>query len=324
MTNTPLVTVICLSYNQEKFVEKTLLSIKQQNYSNIEIIIVDDASNDDSVNVILSTLQKYDITATFIQLEENKGNCKAFNKALSLSKGEYIIDLAADDILLPNRIKDDVGKFQQCSDEFAAVFSDISTIDENDKLLAPSYFKRDAQGALLLDVIEGDVYERVLSNPPLFSAPTITFKAKYLLEIGGYDETLAYEDFDIWIRLARKYKFAFYDEINTQKREVRHSLGKQFYKKRGNQLLRSTLRICLKAKDLNRNRKEDLSLANSVRYHAQLAFFTKNYITAKAFYSLLFQLVSPSLRDRCLLFFLKNKVSLSKVYSIFLSKRGKS
>ncbi|NLR89904.1 glycosyltransferase [Flammeovirga agarivorans] len=324
MTNTPLVTVICLSYNQEKFVEKTLLSIKQQNYSNIEIIIVDDASNDDSVNVILSTLQKYDITATFIQLEENKGNCKAFNKALSLSKGEYIIDLAADDILLPNRIKDDVGKFQQCSDEFAAVFSDISTIDENDKLLAPSYFKRDTQGALLLDVIEGDVYERVLSNPPLFSAPTITFKAKYLLEMGGYDETLAYEDFDIWIRLARKYKFAFYDEINTQKREVRYSLGKQFYKKRGNQLLRSTLRICLKAKDLNRNRKEDLSLANSVRYHAQLAFFTENYITAKAFYSLLFQLVSPSLRDRCLLIFLKNKVSLSKVYSIFLSKRGKS
>ena len=98
MQKNPLVTVICLSYNHEKFVVEALNSVLQQNYSPVELIVVDDCSTDKSASIIDSwCLQQNNIT--FIKNEQNSGNTKSFNTALKIASGDYIIDLAADDVL---------------------------------------------------------------------------------------------------------------------------------------------------------------------------------------------------------------------------------
>ncbi|MBB3698285.1 glycosyltransferase [Flammeovirga yaeyamensis] len=321
MSNTPLLTVICLCFNHEGFVEEALKSIKQQTYTNIEIIIVDDASNDRSVDRIKESLQKYRIEATFLALKNNIGNCKAFNKALAIAKGEFVIDFAADDVLLPHRVEDDVACFIKYGKEYACVFSDVEMIDEQGESIKKSYFKRDLDGKLLETVTTGDVYERVLSNPPLFSAPTITFRTSALRRIGGYDETLAYEDFDVWIRLSRNNKFAFYDKINTLKRDLPRSLGKQFYYQRGNQLLKSTLKICLKAHQMNTKKSEDISLSNSVLYHGRIAALTGNNFLAKAYYQLYKKLNKLAFFDKLLLCSIRFNIDWSRFYIWWLQQR---
>src|SRR5687767_6161263 len=103
----PLVSVICLCYNQARFVREAVASVLAQTYPHVELIIVDDASTDDSAAVIRSIVQDNPAIRCLV-LEKNVGNCKAFNTGLSLAKGDYIIDLAADDLLLPRRIESGV------------------------------------------------------------------------------------------------------------------------------------------------------------------------------------------------------------------------
>src|ERR1700749_5034941 len=98
MQNKSLVTVICLCYNHENFVTESLFSVMNQDYAFVELIIVDDCSTDNSKNIIKKWLLDYP-EVRFISNEINLGNTKSFNKALQFAKGDYIIDLAADDVL---------------------------------------------------------------------------------------------------------------------------------------------------------------------------------------------------------------------------------
>jgi len=103
MQNSPLVSIICLSYNHAQFVEEALNSVLVQTYKNIELLIADDCSPDDSKSVIENWLKNHP-KVVFVANTTNLGNTKTFNKMLALSKGEYVMDLAADDVLLPNCI----------------------------------------------------------------------------------------------------------------------------------------------------------------------------------------------------------------------------
>ena len=97
MQDKSLVTIICLCYNQEEFVLESLESVISQDYNQIELIIVDDCSTDNSKIVIENWLLNFP-QIQFIANNTNLGNTKSFNKALKLAKGKYIIDLAADDV----------------------------------------------------------------------------------------------------------------------------------------------------------------------------------------------------------------------------------
>ena len=92
----PLVTVICLCYNHVRFLERALDSVFSQSYPSIELIVVDDASADDSP-VLIHRLLIDRPEVKFIALQKNVGNCKAFNMALANATGKYVVDLSADD-----------------------------------------------------------------------------------------------------------------------------------------------------------------------------------------------------------------------------------
>ena len=109
MESNPLVTIICLCYNHSDFVVESLNSVINQDYKNIELIIIDDCSSDNSALVIKQWLKNYP-EILFIKNEVNLGNTKSFNKGLQLAKGDYIIDLASDDVLEKEDTVIDVSK----------------------------------------------------------------------------------------------------------------------------------------------------------------------------------------------------------------------
>jgi glycosyltransferase involved in cell wall biosynthesis len=97
-----LVTVICVCFNHQQFLEEALNSVFKQTYPYIQLIVVDDCSQDGSAQK-LSALHG-ERPFELLLLSENNGYCKAFNQGLALAKGELIIDLAGDDRLMPDRV----------------------------------------------------------------------------------------------------------------------------------------------------------------------------------------------------------------------------
>src|SRR5690606_27795969 len=103
-----------------------------------------------------------------------------------------------------------------------------------------------------------------------------------------YDESLAYEDFDFWVRSARTYKYAFQPQCLTKVRKVKASLSSKLYSK-GDKQLESTYRVCLKAAHLNRSKQDKRALIIRLRYEARHAVLTSNQKEAKLFFDLLQQ-----------------------------------
>ena len=103
----PWVSVICTAYNHEDFIDEALQSVVSQDYPNVELIVIDNASTDATAGRISAFIAHHP-TIQFIQNRENLGLNRAFNQGLTRAGGRYVIDLSADDVLLPNRIRKQV------------------------------------------------------------------------------------------------------------------------------------------------------------------------------------------------------------------------
>jgi glycosyltransferase involved in cell wall biosynthesis len=282
----PLVSVICLCYNHERFLAEALDSVLGQTYPHLEVIVVDDASTDNS----RQRLQAYAAAHPKIRLmllEQNQGNCRAFNQALAETRGEFIIDFATDDVMLPGRVAAQVQAFSTLGPDYGIVFTDAELIDEASHSLG-YFYKRDAAGQPRPQVAVGDVYAHVLERF-FISSPTLMIRRQVFEKLGGYDETLAYEDFDLMVRAARDFKFYFLDQPLTRRRLHPHQLSQRTYQ-RGDKQLRSTIRICEKALQLNRTEREKQALTRRVKWETKQAFFTRNYPEADELLTLLRQL----------------------------------
>ena len=280
MQNQPLVTVICLCYNHSKYVVETLNSVLNQTYTNVELIIVDDYSNDDSVKVIKNWLINYP-EIQFIENTSNIGNTKTFNKALQSAKGEYIIDLAADDLLLPNCIETQINTFQKSEyKNVAIVYGNFNFINE-DGSFKSIYFDETEHP------VSGNGYEMVIGRTVKLGSIAAIYKAEILRKLGGYDESLAYEDLDIWIRITRDYNIEYINECLASKRELETSLSAQFLKQNNSRtklLHQSTLKIFKKILLLNRTKKENKLVLN------RMYFELRKFISARE-WKLVFQLL---------------------------------
>jgi glycosyltransferase involved in cell wall biosynthesis len=260
----PLVSVVCLCYNQERFVEAAIQSVLNQSYPNVQLIIVDDASTDNSVNVIKSVMGD-NSTIQFLALTENLGNCKAFNQGLALTKGSFIIDLAGDDVLLPNRIEKGVQLLREKGEGYGVHFSDAEIIDEYNTHLY-NHSNRFPHPT----IPEGNVYAEIIRRY-FICPPTVMFTRMVADVLGGYDETLSYEDFDFWVRSSRVFNYAYSPEVLVKKRVLKKTLAsKQFnlFSKHS----RSTYRVCEKILWLNNSREEQQALQQRILYEIRLNF----------------------------------------------------
>lgn len=202
---TPLVSTIALCYNQAKFAVETLDSIKNQTYQNIELIIMDDCSSDDSVDVIENWINENQYPCFFIKHEKNQGICKTLNEAFSHCKGEYLQMIACDDIMLPEKTALQVDLMNEQPDDVAVIYSDAYLIKEDGSPHYGWFIQRYKQFS---DVPSGNIYEELLKGN-FIPAMSVLIRTKVIEEIGGWDEDLSYEDHDCWLRVAQLYEFTF-------------------------------------------------------------------------------------------------------------------
>lgn len=132
--NSPLVTVICNCYNHELYVWEALESVVKQSYTNIELIVINNGSSDYSFDVIKNFFLQYPETV-FINLPTTISHNKAFNLAFKKSKGNFLIDLSADDRLLPDCIEKQVNFFLSQDENVGLIFGNANNIDPNGKFI---------------------------------------------------------------------------------------------------------------------------------------------------------------------------------------------
>lgn len=280
----PLVSVIALCYNHERFVKEAIESVLSQTYSNIELIVVDDASNDNSHNVIEQLSKEY-TQIKYIPLERNIGSCAAFNTGYKASKGDFIIDFATDDILLPTRIERGVLALQKGGDDVGVNFSNAHIVDESDSVLN-EFYETNSEGKALQPPPEGDIYSMLIKRY-FICPPTLFSKREVFDYLGGYDEKLTYEDFDFLVRSSRKYKYCYTDEVLVHRRILPNSMSTKQYVYKSDQMY-STLDICNKIKEMNVSKDEDKALRTRIYYEMRQCIRTGNLKLLFKYLNLLF------------------------------------
>ena len=128
--NNPLVSVIIPCYNAEKYVEEAVRSIMTQRYKNIEILVTEDCSTDNTLK-ILKNLEKEDSRIKVIQNKKNLKIVKSLNNMINIAQGKYIARMDADDISLPERIEKQVRFMEENPDELAMLgfFNDFRLVE---------------------------------------------------------------------------------------------------------------------------------------------------------------------------------------------------
>lgn len=281
--HSPIVTVVALCHNHAPFLRQALDSILAQTYSHLEVWLVDDASTDGSCEI----LREYAAAQPQwhpLFLTKNVGNCRAFNAAFQRSRGEFVIDFATDDVLLPRRIAQQVAAFQQADARVGMVYSNCELIDEAGRSLG-LHHRPDATGQLVPRPASGWVFAEVLRRY-FISTPTMLMRRACLASMGGYDETLAYEDFDFWVRASRNWQYLYLDEVTTQKRKHPRQMSARAYR-RLDPFLASTIRVCDKALDLCQTPAEREALATRLRWELKKALQHRHMAQARQLDALL-------------------------------------
>ena len=213
----PLVSVIIPSYNHEQYVTKAIKSVFSQTYKNIELIVIDDGSKDDSVKKILELKELYSFK--FIA-RKNRGLVNTLNQAIKLAKGLYITALASDDYYLPKRIEHAVNHLNLLPKEVVAVYTDGYIVDANDRKIC---LFSDAYPRPLI----GSAYNNLL-HANWIPAMGITYRANVLKNI-MYDRRFIIEDWTLHLRVFKNKhnKIHFYNELDFCYRRHQSNISKE-------------------------------------------------------------------------------------------------
>lgn len=271
--NSPLVSIICLCYNHARFVEEALLSVLNQTYKNIEIIVCDDASTDSSWEKILTLKLKFP-SINIYQNIDNQGNCKTFNNALALCNGKYIVDFATDDVMFPERIEKQVEFFESQQESVGVIYHNALLINEKGKDIGIHDEEIPPSGAIFSEIL----------NRYFICPPTMMMQKFVLQQLNGYNEKLAYEDFDFWVRSSLISNYAYQNEILTKRRVVKNSLSNTFGT--NPKMLLSTLKVCEYAFENCKNEIEIKALTHRVAYEIRFALLKKQFKVVKAYQEL--------------------------------------
>lgn len=288
--------IVALCHNHAPFVREALDSIRSQTYPNLEVWLVDDASTDGSP-VILQEYAAQNPTWHLLLLPENVGNCRAFNAAFWQSTGLFVIDFATDDVLLPERVAEQVAVFAAAALTVGVVYSNAELMAEDGRLLG-RHHRPDGPGQLKPRPASGWVFAEVLRRY-FISTPTMMMRRACLESLGGYDETLAYEDFDFWVRASRDWQFLYLDAVTTRKRKHPRSMSSRAYQPH-DPYLASTIRVCEKALALQRTPDERAALATRLRWEMRQALRRGRFPEALALFALLRHTTRPTVLDLAL------------------------
>lgn len=201
---TPSVSVIIPTYNRAILLERAIRSVLSQTCRDFEIIIVDDASTDNTQEMLNTTFKSEIDKGILICLRNEKNMERSFsrNKGMQLAKGEYIALLDDDDIWLPQFLENAIHFFME-DDEIGCMFSNFIIILEADLKEIKARFNK-------IILAESDIYRELCIMGELGSPSTAVFKQKIYKSIGGFNERLPYlEDKEFFSRVAMNSKIGF-------------------------------------------------------------------------------------------------------------------
>ncbi len=214
---TPKVSAIMPNYNNGKYIGEAIESVLNQTYKNLELIVVDDGSTDNSREVIS---QYKDDRLKLMHIPHNGFPGAVKNCGIKVSKGEYIAFADSDDVWKNEKLEMQVNLLQTEKD-VGLVHTDYEEIDICGRLTEPSPYKLIAteranrckpSGWYFMELIYGNFID----------GPTVLVKREALEKVGLFDPELEIaEDYDLWLKIARQYKIGYVDKILFQHR--RHS-----------------------------------------------------------------------------------------------------
>jgi alpha-1,3-rhamnosyltransferase len=191
----PLVSVVVPCYNHEEYVQECIQGIIDQDYKNIELIIIDDGSSDKSVEEIRAMVPvcKERFERFEFRYRENRGLCATLNEALDWCKGEFFAPIASDDVLLPYKTTFQVNEYLAINrQDIAGIFGRIIAFSND----SPPNTAHSGSGSRSIYNFL-DIFLRKSKNP----APTAMIRVEKLRRVGGYDTSIKIEDFYLWLKL---------------------------------------------------------------------------------------------------------------------------
>lgn len=209
----PLVSAVIPTHNRSKILPEAIESVWQQTYRPIELIVVDDGSEDDTYDVVGDFSEEISRDSGFTVcyvVQENQGANAARNRGIDEARGELIAFLDSDDKWLPEKLVKQVAIFVS-DPEVGDVYCGLSHFDLSTGEKLPNDQQSYPFGHLLRQMLIHDV-----------TTPTschVVRKACFQ-EVGSFDESLpARQDWDMWIRIASKYKIGCVPEVLVEQRE---------------------------------------------------------------------------------------------------------
>jgi alpha-1,3-rhamnosyltransferase len=259
----PLVSVLVPSFNHEPFITQALDSITEQSYRNIEVVIVDDCSSDNSVERIREWIDRTTMPVQLVLNDENRGICSVLNQLVSLASGEFLVYLDSDDWFDPDRIQIHVDHFESLGPEVVLVYGDVELWGEDGRRVGATSLQ---QSFRVGEPPDGSrVFDRLLLAN-FIPTPAVTVRRSAILEIGGYDESLWFDDYDMWLRLSHRFDFSFCDRVVANYRVLPSSMSHSVAGRP--EMARSTIVILERwadTPDVRESLSRRRSLANNLR-----------------------------------------------------------
>ncbi|GJD17226.1 probable glycosyl transferase [Rivularia sp. IAM M-261] len=189
----PRISVVIPAHNSEKTIVKTIDSVLKQSFTDFELIVINDGSQDKTCDIV----SKINDSRIKVLSYPKAGANVSRNRGLALAQAEFVSFLDADDIWAPDKLASQIQALQSNINAKVA-YSWTNYIDDEDKFLLT--------GTHITAI--GDVYEQLLITNFLESGSNPLICKDAILTLGGFDESLtAAQDWDMWLRLANKYNF---------------------------------------------------------------------------------------------------------------------
>jgi glycosyltransferase involved in cell wall biosynthesis len=215
--NQPLVSVILPTYNRAHIISKSVQSVLTQTYHNFEVIVIDDGSTDNTKEIIMNIACK-DSRLKYFRNDENKGPSVTRNVGINLARGELIAFADDDDEWFSDKLEKQVNLLQTLPEDFAVVYSGFYKVIGTEKIYIPPKNIYPKEGSILNSLLKRN----------FVGTPSILVRKSALLDVGLFDEKLLmFEDWELVIRLSKKYQFKLIDEPLFISYDSPNSVNKQ-------------------------------------------------------------------------------------------------
>ena len=203
--NYPKVSIIIPTYNRAKLLSRAIKSVLDQTFKDFELFIVDDGSTDNTKEVVRE-FQKRDSRIKYIWQENSGAPARPKNTGIKNAKGNYIAFLDDDDEWLSEKLEKQLELFEGLESDLGFVGCNILVINESNKKIWREYkIPRYSSQIFFEELLEGNF---------ILTSSSIMIKKEVLDKIGLFDENLKFaDDWDLWLRIAKKYRFDFVPEF---------------------------------------------------------------------------------------------------------------